>query len=95
MTSEQSGPYYFDPEDAKLVSLGYAAHLSIAKEFPQTPADDLIAHLNYEELTGYDDYDGYYDYQEFTTPNIALTTSQRHHPYWTLAKKHLIHKVLP
>jgi hypothetical protein len=36
------------------------------KEFPQTPADDLIAHLNYEELTSYDNYDGYYDgYQEF------------------------------
>ena len=26
-----------------------------------TPADNLIAYLNYRELTGYDLYDGYYD----------------------------------
>jgi hypothetical protein len=60
--TEEPEPYYFDPDDAKLVTLGHAAQLAIAKEFPQdTPADDLLAYLSYRELTGYDTYDGYYD----------------------------------
>jgi hypothetical protein len=57
----KSEPYYFDPDDAKLVSLGHAAQLSLNREIPNdTPADVLLARLNYEELTGYKDYDGYY-----------------------------------
>jgi hypothetical protein len=55
-------PYFFDPEDAKRVTLGHAAAMAIANEHPQdTPADDLISYLSYRELTGYELYDGYYD----------------------------------
>ena len=38
------------------------SHLLCVPTMPKTPqADDLLAHLTYREITGYDDYDGFYD----------------------------------
>jgi hypothetical protein len=55
-------PFFFDPEDAKVNSLGHAATMAIVTEHPpDTPADDLISCMTYRELTGFDSYDGYYD----------------------------------
>ena len=74
--------YFFDPEDAKVVTLGHAAKLAIKKEYPQdTPADDLLAHLNYRELTGYESYDGYYDgYPETERHTSSCATVETHVP---------------
>jgi hypothetical protein len=52
-------PFFFDPEDAKINSLGHAATMTIVIEYPpDTPADDLISYMTYRELTGFDSYHG-------------------------------------
>ena len=49
---DENEPYYFDPEDAKRVTLGHATTMCIEKECTSdTPVDDLIAYLSYRELT--------------------------------------------
>ncbi len=70
--------YYFDPADAKLTTLGHAATVSIAKEYPQdTPADDLLSYLSYRELTGYEPYDGFYDgYPDTERQELSVTTTR-------------------
>jgi hypothetical protein len=70
-------PCFFDPEDAKINSLGHAATMSIVTECPpDTPADDLISYLSCRELTGFDLCNGHCDgghpgaLMMFSTPRL-------------------------
>ena len=56
-------PYYYDPSDEDKVSLGQAVPnlLSVPSLSEASPAEDLLSYLTYRELTGFDEYDGYYD----------------------------------
>jgi len=61
--NESTKPYYYDPTDNDVISYGNAVDslLSVPKLQPSSFAEDLLVHMTYRELTGYDSYDGFYD----------------------------------
>jgi hypothetical protein len=56
-------PFHFDPTDNVKEVFGHAVQnlLSVPSLSISSTAEDLLAHLTYREITGYDDYDGFYD----------------------------------
>jgi hypothetical protein len=57
----ETEPYFFDPEDAKLITLGHAAAMAITDNTIDTPAEDLLSYLSHRELAGCDSCDGCYE----------------------------------
>jgi hypothetical protein len=56
-------PFHFDPSDNFKEVFGHVATnlLGVPTLVMDSNAEDLLAHLTYREITGYDDYDGFYD----------------------------------
>jgi Reverse transcriptase (RNA-dependent DNA polymerase) len=55
-------PYHYDPTDDDLVSYGFVVeNLLSVPETTSNSTDHFLSYLTYRELTGYDEYDGFYD----------------------------------
>jgi Reverse transcriptase (RNA-dependent DNA polymerase) len=55
-------PYHYDPTDDDMVSYGFVVEkLLSVPEITSNSTDYFLSFLTYRELTGYDEYDGFYD----------------------------------
>ena len=59
--SEPKVYYYYDPTDHDVDEIGDSVHLSVPERIDSDDTEEFLTYLTYRELTGCEEYDGFYD----------------------------------